>query len=225
MLFSAGLDSSVLLAVERRDHELVWPIYVHAGLAWETAEHRAAERLLKNPPFTGRLQPLKTLQADMLDIYPPSHWAIRGTPPAYDTPDEDVYLEGRNLVLIAKAAVLCARLGADRLAIGLLAGNPFPDATPAFFESMAAAVSLGLNRPLEIAAPFAHLSKADVIRLGRELGVPLELTLSCMNPIGDAPCGQCSKCRERADAFASAGDSVAARQSTSARPGDRRRAP
>jgi 7-cyano-7-deazaguanine synthase len=48
-----------------------------------------------------------------------------------------------------------------------------------------------------------------VIALGRELGVPLELTLSCMNPLanGDRPvhCGLCSKCRERRDAFAAAG--------------------
>jgi 7-cyano-7-deazaguanine synthase len=46
------------------------------------------------------------------------------------------------------------------------------------------------------------MHKEDVIRLGLELGVPLELTLSCMNPAdGDHPCGRCSKCRERDVAF------------------------
>jgi 7-cyano-7-deazaguanine synthase len=45
------------------------------------------------------------------------------------------------------------------------------------------------------------MDKAAVIRLGLELGVPLELTLSCMNPGGGLHCGQCSKCRERRDAF------------------------
>ena len=118
----------------------------------------------------------------MRDVYPATHWAVTGQPPAYDTPDEDVYLEGRNIVLIAKAAVLCARLGIGRLALGPLAGNPFPDATPAFFESMSRSVSLGLGAPLSIATPLAHLHKEDVVRLGATLGVPLALTLSCMNP-------------------------------------------
>ncbi len=50
------------------------------------------------------------------------------------------------------------------------------------------------------------MDKSEVIRLGVELGVDLELTLSCMNPQdGDAHCGRCSKCRERRDAFIEAG--------------------
>ena len=205
MLFSGGLDSAVLLALERRDREPVWPIHVRAGLAWEEAERRAIDRLLAAAPFAGRVQPLQTLAVDMRDVYPPTHWAVVGRPPAYDTPDEDVYLEGRNIVLISKAAVLCARLGIDRLALGPLAANPFPDATPDFFGTMARAMSLGLGRPFSIATPLVHLHKEDVVQLGLALGVPLELTLSCMNPSGDAHCGKCSKCRERRDAFAAAG--------------------
>jgi 7-cyano-7-deazaguanine synthase len=41
--------------------------------------------------------------------------------------------------------------------------------------------------------------------MGVELGVPLEMTLSCMNPVGTTHCGLCSKCRERRDAFREAG--------------------
>jgi 7-cyano-7-deazaguanine synthase len=205
VLFSGGLDSAVLLALERRDRDPVWPIYVRAGLAWEHAELRAAERVLTAPPFAGRVEPLTTLSVDMRDVYPPTHWAITGQPPAYDTPDEEVYLEGRNLVLIAKAAVFCARVGATRLALGPLAGNPFPDATPEFFDTIGRAASLGLDREITIAAPLATLHKKDVVRLGRELGVSIELTLSCMNPRGDKACGKCSKCRERDDALRSAG--------------------
>ena len=204
VLFSGGLDSAVLLARELADGP-VQPIHVRAGLAWEDAEDRAIRRVLAAPPFAGRLPAVVTLTVDMRDIYPASHWAVIGHPPAYDTPDEDVYLEGRNIVLIAKTAVLCARMGITRLTLGPLAGNPFPDATPEFFETMARAMSLGLARPFTIATPLRHMHKAEVIQLGRSLGVPLELTLSCMNPSGDRPCGQCSKCRERIDAFTDAG--------------------
>jgi 7-cyano-7-deazaguanine synthase len=210
VLFSGGLDSAVLLALERRDHDRVWPIHVRAGLAWEAAEARTIARLLQAPPFAGRIEPLTTLAVDMRDVYPASHWAIEGRPPAYNTPDEDVYLEGRNVVLTSKAAVWCARHGVSRLALGPLAGNPFPDATPEFFKAMGRALSLGLGSPITLAAPLAGFHKEDVITLGLELGVPLELTLSCMNPgEGDRPCGQCSKCRERDDAFSnSAGESI-----------------
>ena len=206
VLFSGGLDSAVLLALERSAHDPVWPIHVRAGLAWEAAEARAITRLLARPPFAGRIAPVQTLTLDMRDVYPPTHWAVRGQPPAYDTPDEDVYLEGRNIVLLSKAAVLCARLQVSRLALGPLAGNPFPDATREFFDTMGRALSIGLSRRIDVATPLASLHKEDVIVEGRRLGVPLELSVSCMNPgEGDEHCGGCSKCRERRDAFRVAG--------------------
>ncbi|MEP6783605.1 MAG: 7-cyano-7-deazaguanine synthase, partial [Acidobacteriota bacterium] len=159
--------------------------------------------------FAGRIDPLERVEFTMRDVYPSSHWAIRDVPPAYDTPDEDVYLTGRNLVLLTKAGVVAARHGAHRIALGPLAGNPFPDARPQFFSTMAQAMSLGLDHVIEIAAPFLTWDKQDVIARGVELGVPLELTLSCMNPVitkgMPQHCGLCSKCRERRDAFVAAG--------------------
>ncbi len=204
VLFSGGLDSAVLLAHEARRGP-VWPVYVAAGLAWEAAEERFAARLAASGAFGPRVPPAVRLAVDMRDVYPASHWAVRGEPPGYHTPDEDVYIDGRNVVLLAKASVWCARHGVARLAIGPLAGNPFPDATREFFTAMARALSLGLAHEIAIAAPFAALHKDEVIRMGVSLGVPLELTLSCMNPRGDVHCGRCSKCRERQHAFAAAG--------------------
>jgi 7-cyano-7-deazaguanine synthase len=203
VLLSAGVDSAVLAAAEARTSR-VHPIYVDAGLAWEAGELVAVERLLDSPAYRG-LAPLVRLSFPVSDLYPATHWALVGTPPAFDTPDEDVYLVGRNLVLLTKAAIHCARHGIGRIAIGPLAGNPFPDATPEFFGAMAAALSLGLARGIEIAAPFGQMDKSAVIQLGVELGVPLELTLSCMNPRDRLHCGRCSKCRERRDAFSMAG--------------------
>ncbi len=111
-------------------------------------------------------------------------------------------------MLLAKAGVFCAAAGIGRLALGTLDHNPFPDATPEFRAAMADALSKGLAHSLEIDAPYARVSKAEVIRRGVALGVPLVLTLSCMNPVGGNParhCGLCSKCRERHDAFVEAG--------------------
>ena len=91
------------------------------------------------------------------------------------------------------------------LGLAPLAGNPFPDATLEFLWSFGTALSLGLAAPIEIVAPYSALQKEDVIGLGAALGVPFELTLSCMNPDGTGHCGLCSKCRERRDAFIAAG--------------------
>jgi 7-cyano-7-deazaguanine synthase len=205
VLCSAGLDSAVLLAEEAR-RAPVTPVYVSVGLAWEAAERRALAHLLDAPAYGEAGARLALLQFEMRDVYPATHWAVTGRAPAYDTPDEDVYLPGRNLVLLTKAAVFCAGRGLTRIALGPLSGNPFPDATPAFFDAVARALSLGLGRDVEVATPFAHLHKADVIRRGVELGVPLARSLSCMAPVaGDAHCGACSKCRERHDAFIEAG--------------------
>lgn len=233
VLLSGGLDSAVLVASEAQIGR-VHPLYVSTGLAWEAGERQMLERLLTAPVYAANVAPLARLGLDMRDVYAPTHWAITGHPPAYDTPDDDVYLLGRNLTLLTKAGVMAASKRIDRIALGPLAGNPFPDARPEFFDAMRQALSLGLDRKVSIVTPFAGMQKEDVIRLGIELGVPFELTLSCMNPF-DSPdvrrapdvrlaqdgssdksrrnvradalpmhCGLCSKCRERRDAFASA---------------------
>ncbi len=205
VLFSGGLDSAVLLGLERQSHGTVWPVHVRSGLAWEDAERRAIDRLLAAPAFASGVKPLTTLTVDMRDVYPASHWAVTGHPPAYDTPDEDVYLDGRNIVLISKTAVFCRRASVHRIAMGSLAGNPFPDATPDFFRASARSLSLGLAHELEIVTPLAGFHKDRVVQIGQELGVPMELSMSCMNPQGDQHCGECSKCRERQDAYRDAG--------------------
>ena len=147
----------------------------------------------------------------MTDVYPPTHWARQGRPPGYHTPDEDVYLPGRNIVLLGKAAVFCAAAGIGRLVLGTLDHNPFPDATPAFRAAMAVGAVAGPRPPARRSTrPYAQTQQGRVIRRGAALGLPLELTLSCMNPVPTAAarprhCGVCSKCRERHDAFVEAG--------------------
>ena len=199
VLFSAGLDSAVLLA-EALTGGPAHPIYVRTGLAWEEQEVDAAKRLLSASLYR-RAARMATLTVDMRDVYPAGHWAVRGEAPGFDTPDEDVYLDGRNIVLLSKASVYMARNHLSRVLLGPLAGNPFPDATPQFFDTMAQALSVGLAWQVVIETPLAQLHKADVIKRGSALGVPFELTLSCMQPVQGVHCGRCSKCRERRDGF------------------------
>ena len=158
VLLSGGLDSAVLVADEAASGN-VHPVYVAAGLAWEAAERAIVSSFLARAPLDGRARPLVSLGVDMHDIYAATHWAMEGRPPAYHTPDEEVYLPGRNIILLSKAAVYCAAAKIERLVIGTLAHNPFPDATPEFRAAMAHALSLGLDWPLAIEAPYANSEK------------------------------------------------------------------
>jgi 7-cyano-7-deazaguanine synthase len=93
--------------------------------------------------------------------------------------------------------------GLDRVALGVLAANPFPDATDAFFSQLEGTISLGLATDIRIERPLSGLHKADVVRLGARL--PLELTFSCIRPVGERHCGDCNKCAERQRGFVEAG--------------------
>lgn len=117
MLCSGGLDSTVLVALQAHS-ATVLPVYVRSGLAWEKTEQLSLSKLLSAQPFVGKVDSLVCLETNMLNLYSSSHWAIQGRPPAFDTPDSDTYLIGRNITLLAKVGVLCAqkRIGMIALA-------------------------------------------------------------------------------------------------------------
>ena len=203
VLCSGGLDSAVLLVEMARLTGHAVPVMIEAGHAWEAAERAALERFL-TAVDDAHIAPVSALALPMGDVYG-THWSMTGIgAPAWDDPDETVELRGRNLVLLAKAMVLAALAGWPTLALGSLAGNPFPDATPEFFANLAAVCAKALRAPLAIVTPFRGLHKHEVIRRGRDL--PLELTLSCARPTAEGlHCGDCNKCRERVEAFQTAG--------------------
>jgi 7-cyano-7-deazaguanine synthase len=123
--------------------------------------------------------------------------------PAADSPDETVYLPGRNLLLLSPAALFCIPRGIPTVAIGSLRHNPFPDATPRFFRAFAAAASRAFRFRVTVIAPLRALTKTEVVRRGRSL--PLHLSFCCLAPVGSRHCGRCNKCAERRRAFAAAG--------------------
>jgi 7-cyano-7-deazaguanine synthase len=202
VLCSGGLDSGVLLVELARITGRAVPIFVRAGHPWEAAERASLDRFITTVAEPG-IAPVRELAVPMADVYG-AHWSITGDAPGWDAPDPEVEIPGRNLILLAKAFVLAALEDWPTLALGSLAGNPFPDATPEFFAAFADVASRGVGHPIEIVLPYRALRKDDVIRRGSAL--PLHLTLSCNRPDGDGRhCGDCNKCRERVDAFARAG--------------------
>lgn len=202
VLLSGGLDSAILLSHMLAQGERAQPFYIRTGVVWEVAERRAVHDYL-GAVAEARLMPLVEFELPLADIYE-QHWSLngRGVPDAA-SPDEAVFLPGRNALLLLKPAIWCQQHGIARLALGPLASNPFPDARHEFFESLEATIQLSNPVPLQILRPFGELHKIDVMRLGR--GLPLQHTWSCISPVRELHCGQCNKCAERQRAFAESG--------------------
>lgn len=212
VLASGGLDSAILvahLAAEGRD---VTPVYVRFGLAWEDVEARHLERFLASLA-PAHLNRLILLDLPVADIYG-AHWSVTGQGVPDDrSPDEAVYLPGRNLLLLAKSSVWCALNGVPTIALGTLAANPFPDADREFFAGFSALAGRALDRPLVVVTPFAGRAKHEVLEIGRDLA--LELTFSCIAPRSEHHCGRCNKCAERRLAFSELGIADATEYATS----------
>lgn len=202
VLASGGLDSAVLLADLARS-ALVHPVYVRAGLVWEREERAALGRFLDalaSPNVSGVVE----LTAPAMASIDASHWSVTGQDiPTDEAPDEDTFIPGRNILLLSTVAMWCRGRGVRRIAIGSLGGNPFPDATPEFFESFARSLSLGLGHCVTIEAPYRDRTKSALIAENDDL--PLGLTLTCANPRNGRHCGRCNKCAERQAAFVAAG--------------------
>ena len=202
LLLSGGLDSAILLGHLLAAGRTVQPFYVRAHLHWEAVEERAARRFCQAMACPA-LAEMVALEMPVGDLYR-NHWSVTGKQvPDASTPDEAVYLPGRNALLVIKAALWCQLHGIRELALAPLSSNPFADASDDFFATFEAALNLAGEGSLRVVRPFGHLHKRDVMLLGR--GMPLELTMSCIAPVGDEHCGHCNKCAERIEAFRSAG--------------------
>jgi 7-cyano-7-deazaguanine synthase len=202
VLASGGLDSSILVGQLLAEGRQVQPFYIRTGLVWQAGELPALRRFLK-AIAKERLTELVVLDLPLADLYD-GHWSLTGdnTPDA-QSPDEAVFLPGRNALLIVKAAIWCQLHGVGELALAPLGTSPFEDAGDAFLRDFQAAINRGHQQQVKLLRPFGAMTKRQVMQLGREL--PLELTFSCIAPAAELHCGRCNKCAERQAAFRDAG--------------------
>jgi 7-cyano-7-deazaguanine synthase len=112
------------------------------------------------------------------------------------------YVPNRNMVLLALAAAYAESRGVSDLYYGAQAQDRYGywDCTVDFVDRINDVLGLNRGRAVTIHAPFASRRKADVVRIGMELGVDYTHTWTCYRG-GVEPCGTCPSCVERADAF------------------------
>jgi 7-cyano-7-deazaguanine synthase len=200
VLCSGGLDSAILLGEAVRAYPAVHPIYVRVGSVWEEVEYEYLTRFLAAIRVPA-LKAVVELSQPVTDVYG-KHWSMTGEAvPGAETPDEAVFLPGRNVLLLAKPLVWCHLNSVPELALAPLGSNPFPDATAEFFAAMAGVVNQAVGGAARVITPYATLGlhKADVLRRGA--GLPLEHTFSCICPVRGLHCGACNKCAERRAGF------------------------
>ena len=132
-----------------------------------------------------------------------------------DTGDIPItYVPARNTIFLSYAMAWAEVLKAEAIFIGVTAVDysGYPDCRPDFinaFETMAnLATRVGVTEEtrLKIKTPLIHLSKADIIKAGTDLGVDYSLTISCYDPDKNGvSCGRCDSCLHRKKGFEEAG--------------------
>lgn len=209
VLLSGGLDSAVCLwlAALELGGENVFPVTCDWGQLSSSAELKAAAALSLE---AGTAQPVVVRFEFPFDTPLTSAGlaAGEGTSGAAALGRAPTFVPGRNLVMLAYAFAIAGEVDADSVYFGACAADAsgYPDCRPEFIEAAEKAGNLALGTDgIKVVAPLIGKSKAEVVRMGEELGVPWELTFSCYAPEEDGHCGECESCVLRRSALKAAG--------------------
>lgn len=112
----------------------------------------------------------------------------------------------RNGIMLSIAAGIAESNGLKKVLIANHGGDHtiYPDCRPAFIKAMNEATKNGTYVNVSICAPYTNITKADIARIGKRLGIDYSETWSCYKG-GEKHCGKCGTCIERKEALALAG--------------------
>lgn len=112
----------------------------------------------------------------------------------------------RNGIMLSIAAGIAESRGLKTVMMANHSGDHaiYPDCTSRFVNAMDAAIQAGTYAPVKLTAPYTGLTKADIAKRGKKLGIDYSLTYSCYRG-GTNHCGTCATCRERRQSLLEAG--------------------
>jgi len=202
------MDSCVCAALAARDGEVA-ALHVSYGQRTEMRERESffaiCDRLNIRKRLAVRNDALKQIGGSALtdqNIAVPESHAI-----GHDIPV--TYVPFRNAHFLSVAVSWAEVLGADKIYIGAVEqdSSGYPDCRPLYYEAFNRIIDAGTKAGgIQVATPLIAMRKAEIIRLGLELGAPLDLTWSCYSR-ADRACGVCDSCVLRLRAFQDAGAS------------------
>ena len=213
-LLSGGLDSSTCLALARREGYACYALTFDYGQR-HRYELEAAERVAAFIGVEKRVVTKIGLEAFGGSALTADIAVPKGRSAAEMGEGIPVtYVPARNTIFLSFALAWAETLESSDIFIGVnaLDYSGYPDCRPEYIEAYARMANLatragveGRTR-LEIHTPLIGLTKAEIVKLACELGVPFGLTHSCYDPgPGGRPCGQCDACLLRAKGFQEAG--------------------
>jgi len=206
VLLSGGMDSSVCAALAVRDHEAA-ALHISYGQRTEERERQSFLAICQRLKIHDRLM----LRNESLSMIGGSALTDGSIP----VPDAEMigqgvpvtYVPFRNAHFLAAAVSWAEVLGAKRIYIGAVEpdSSGYPDCRPAYYKAFNQVVKAGTKEgDIEIETPLIAMRKAEIVRLGLELGAPFDLTWSCYSR-EDRACGVCDSCVLRLRAFEAAG--------------------
>lgn len=206
VLLSGGMDSCVCAALTTRDYAAA-AVHVSYGQRTENREKQAFLEICDRLGIRDRLlvnnSALRAIGGSALtdpEIAVPESHAIGREIPV-------TYVPFRNAHFLAVAVSWAEVLDAEKVFIGAVEqdSSGYPDCCPAYYRAFNEVVKAGTKEGrIEVVTPLIGMRKAEIVRLGLELGAPLDLTWSCYSR-EDAACGVCDSCVLRVRAFQEAG--------------------
>jgi 7-cyano-7-deazaguanine synthase len=214
VLLSGGLDSTTVLAIARSQGFMPYALSFRYGQR-HVVELAAATRVAEAQGVARHVIAdidLRVFGGSALtsDIEVPKHDDV-------DDVDESIpltYVPARNTIFLSFALAYAETVGASDVFIGVSAldYSGYPDCRPEYIEAYERMANLATRAGVtgtacvKIHTPLLRLSKAAIVKLGGELGVPFGLTHSCYDPAPDgSACGQCDSCLLRRKGFEEAG--------------------
>ena len=203
IIVSGGMDSTTLL-YDRRD-EIALAISFDYGSNHNAREIPYAEMHCKRLGIEHITIPLdfmhKYFRSSLLegaDALPEGHYA--------DENMKSTVVPFRNGIMLAVAAGVAESRNLTKLLIANHGGDHtiYPDCRPEFISAMDSATNAGTYVGVRVVAPYTNITKGDIARIGKKLGIDYAETWSCYKG-GEKHCGKCGTCVERKEALAYAG--------------------
>lgn len=207
VLASGGMDSLVTTAVAAREREMAM-LHISYGQRTEKRESKAfnaiADFYNAGHRMTASIAHLARIGGSSLTDH--NMEVSQADLESKEIPTS--YVPFRNAHLLSIATSWAEVIGADRIYIGAVAedSSGYPDCRPEFYEAFQRAIDLGTKpeTKIEIVTPVIRLRKSEIVKMGAELGAPLELSWSCYKR-EDVACGECDSCALRLRGFREAG--------------------
>ena len=199
LILSGGIDSVTLL------HE--YASEVALALTFDYGSNHASNEIRWARYHAGLLGiPHKVIPADF--IREDFKSSLLSGPEAIPTADyapenlRSTVVPFRNGIMLAIAAGYAESIGGTAVMMANHGGDHelYPDCTPEFVEAMDRAIRAGTYGRIRLLAPYTHLTKTEIVAIGKRLGIDYDTTWSCYKG-GTKPCGRCATCREREEAL------------------------